>query len=71
MVTRQMTLYFSYTLRALSVGIFHLCIYKTFKIQFHGVPFVLCYGLKNTHLHTKDETFKPLNIDIFFLRKIC
>ena len=35
MITRQMTLFSSYILYALSIGMFH---FKACKIQFHGVP---------------------------------
>ena len=34
-------------------------------------PFALCSGLQNTHLHVKDDLFKPPNMDILFLHKIC
>ena len=33
-------------------------------------PSALCSGLQNTHLHAKDDTFKPANTDILFLQKI-
>ena len=36
--------------------------FKTFKIQSHGSSFALCYCPKNTHLHVKDKTFKPISI---------
>ena len=31
----------------------------------------LCSGPENTHLHFKDDIFKPANIDILSLQKIC
>ena len=34
-------------------------------------PFALYSGLENTHLQVKDNTFKAVNMDIFFLHKIC
>ena len=43
--------------------------FKTFKIQFHGIPphVAFCSSLKNTHLHANDDTFKSVNI----LQKVC
>ena len=47
-------------------------LFKTFKIQFHGVsPHCIKFKSVNTHLHVKDDTFEPVNIDILFLNKIC
>ena len=60
MVTKQMTPVLSYTLRALSLGIFHFCISKPTKFISMGSCIALCYGLKNIHLHIKDDTFSML-----------
>ena len=34
-----------------------------------GFPFAVRSGMKNTHLHVKEGTFKPVNIDIPLLGK--
>ena len=60
--------YFSYP--ALCFGIFHFCILRPSKFNSGNPPFALGSGLWNAHLHTKDDTFKPVNIDILFLHKI-
>ena len=71
-ITRQMTPFFSFTLRALTVSIFHFYISRPSEFSFMGrTPFTLCCGLQNTHLHAKDDTFKSVNIDILFLHNIC
>ena len=31
--------------------------------------FALCSGLQKTQLRAKDDTFMPINIDVFFLQK--
>ena len=33
--------------------------------------FELCSGFQNTHLHAKDDPFKPVNIDVLFMYKTC
>ena len=34
-----------------------------------GYPFLQCSGLQSTCLHAKDDTFKPVIVDTFFLQK--
>ena len=72
MITRQMTPFFLSTLWALSVCVFHFCISRSSKFSSMGSLPLLYYVLvcKITHLHAKDDTFKPVNIYIFFLKKI-
>ena len=69
MITRKMNPFFSSTLWALSVDIFHFCISRPSKLNSMGTPFVF-FGLWNAYLHDKDDTFKLVNIDIL-LCKIC
>ena len=41
-----------------------------FKNPIQWAPaFALSFGLENTHLHVKEDTFKHVNIDIPFLCK--
>ena len=72
MITRKMTPFFSiYSLSPICLCISFLH-FKTFKIQFHWVPSPFCvmfWSVKFTHLHAKDNTFKPVNIYIFFSTK--
>ena len=56
-IHRQMTPFFSPNLWALSVGIFHFCFSRPSKFNSMGSPFALSSGLKNTHLHAKEDTF--------------
>ena len=62
MITRQTTLFFLSTLSDLSTGLLHSCILKPSKFSPMGSSFALCYCPKNTHLHVKDKTFKPISI---------
>ena len=71
MITRKVTPFSASTLRALFVDIFHFCILRPSKFTSMRSPFALCSGLWNTHLHAKYDTFKPFNMDILFLHKIC
>ena len=65
-----MTPFFSSTPWTLTVGIFHFSISRPSKLNSMEIqfPFALCSGLKNTRWHAQDNTFKPVNIDIFFLQ---
>ena len=65
-----LTPFFSFTLRALSVGWSRLYISRTSKFHFKGPAFVLCSDLWNTHLLASDDILKSVNIDILFLHKI-
>ena len=81
MITRQMTPFFSSTLWTLSGGIFCFCISRSSKFNFMGSPFSIifwsvkckltCQVYKIKNLPAKYDTFKFVNIDIFFLSKIC
>ena len=63
MITRQMTSFFSCIPKALSVGMF-----QGLQNSIPWAPaFGLSSGLQNTYLHVKEDTFKPVNIDIPFL----
>ena len=69
-IIKQQNIYFIYYLSSICWFISFLH-FNIFKIQFYGVPaFALCSGLLNTHLHAKDDNFKPSNINILFLHKI-
>ena len=70
-IIKQQNIYFIYYLSSICWFISFLH-FNIFKIQFYGVPsFALCSGLQNTYLHAKDDNFKPGNINILFLHKIC
>ena len=69
MITRKMTDFFSYTLWAPSIGIFHFCILRPSTFNSWDPPFALCSDLQNMYLHGKNDTFKSVNIDILFLHK--
>ena len=74
MVTKQMTPFFSSTFRSIgtfsSVGIFHFCNLRPSKFSFMGSPScIMFWSVKYTQLHAKDETSKPINMDIIFLHK--
>ena len=72
MKTRQMITFFSAILLALSVSMFSFLPFKTFKLQSNeSSPFALSSALQYTQLHDQDDIFKPVNINIIFLRKIC
>ena len=75
MITRQMTpFFFIYFLSSIywCISFLH---FKGFQIQARGLPLcpplALCFGLYNTHLHTKDDNFKPVYTDILFSEKVC
>ena len=71
MITRYITLFFHLLFEL------YLLLYFNFAFQDvqNSVPwdslFALCSGLQNTHLPAKDDTFKPVNIYILFLHKLC
>ena len=69
MITKQMTPFFSLNSTTL---VFELYPLVYFVFDFYGqwgLPSALCSDLYNTHLHAKDDTFKPVNRDILFLYK--
>ena len=68
MITRKIILFFfSSTLQARSVGIFHFTFHDLQNSVLWSPLFVLRSGLYNTHLHAQDDT---VNMDIF-LHEIC
>ena len=68
MITRQMTPFLS----ALLIFELYPLVYFIFKFRYiHNLVSWISLGLKNTHLHAKDDTFKALNIDTLFAHKIC
>ena len=72
MITRQITPFFSSTLSALLIDMFHLFTFQDLlKSVPWGLPFALCSGLYNTSLQAKDKISKLVNIDTLFLHKIC
>ena len=74
MITRQMTPFFSPTLWALSVGIFHFDI----SFQFYGVSYFNYCFVSKLHVYTKDDTFNfsdryfiyVIDIDIFLKQNL-
>ena len=69
-ITSKVTPFFSSTPRALSVGIYFIFAFQDLQNSVSwGPPFALCSGLQKTHFHAKDNTFKPVNMDILFLHK--
>ena len=65
-LSRQMTPFFH-----LFIAAFYFCISANSKFKSNGVPpFHYVLVSKNTHLHAKDDTFKPVRVDILFLYKI-
>ena len=71
MIGRQMTPYFLISLSSIRwyISFFH---FRTFINHFYGVPIrtMLWALVCNTHLHTKDNIFKPVKIYILSLQKI-
>ena len=54
----------------LFIAAFYFCISGNSKFKFNGVPpFHYVLVCKNTHLHAKDDTFKPVRVDILFCIK--
>ena len=69
MITRQMTSFFCiYLLISIGWSISSLH-FKAFKTQFIGVP--LCSMFWYVKCTFTCQIFKPVNIDILFLRNIC
>ena len=64
MTTRQMNPFFWYTFWALSVGIFNFCISRSSKFNSMGLWSVLVS-------HAKENIFRSVNIDLYFLCKTC
>ena len=67
MIARQITPNFLiYSLSSI-VDIFHFYISRPSK--FNSIPPILCimFWSVKKRLHAKDDTFKPVNIDIFLL----
>ena len=68
MITRQMTPFLSALL------IFELYPLVHFIFKFRDIQNLVSWislGLKNTHLHVKDDIFMAVNIDTLFAHKIC
>ena len=66
-----MTLCFSSALRALCVGYFIFAIQDLQNSVLWSLLLALCSGLQNTYLHSKDDNFNPVNIEILFQHKNC
>ena len=67
MINRQMTHFFHMFFEFYPL----VCFTFGFQELQNSIPsFALCSGLQNTHLHAKDDTFKLVNIDIFFLQQM-
>ena len=71
-ITRQMTSFFSFTFGALFL-IYFTSAFQDLQNSIPWGPPPLDYVLWVYKIHTyaKDDTFKPANIDILFLWKIC
>ena len=63
MITRQMT---PFSINHFELSPLVYFIFAFLDLQNSVQNSLLCSSLSSTHLHAKDDTFKPVSIDILF-----